>query len=328
VALIMNGGDMLPSVTLDNLKESLVIVEKKLKEAKNEYDGKKTTYDFFNNVLSRLRKTVSKSDEGPVSSDANVMNIISKETAATEEDVETCGICLDEIPESDVGVTKCGHIFCYECLKISTVKYHNCPYCKKQLNDTDIFMLSYEKKKQIKTSADKKKIELINEIGTKLANLIFYLRETNEHTIIFSQWDDLLRRIGRILSENGIQNVFCRGNCFQRDKAIREFNEDDKIKVIMLSSDSTASGTNLTKASQVILLDPIYGTYKYRKDQERQAIGRAHRLGQKKSIKLIRLLIKESVEDEIYKINQTEDKKHADAQNDTEKTYEVLINDM
>ena len=73
------------------------------------------------------------------------------------------------------------------------------------------------------------------------------MRESNEHTIIFSQWDDLLRRVGRILKENSIPNVFCKGNCYQRDKAIREFNGDDKIKVIMLSSDSTAAGTNLTK---------------------------------------------------------------------------------
>ena len=59
----------------------------------------------------------------------------------------------------------------------------------------------------------------------------------------------------------------------------------------MLSSDSTAAGTNLTKASQVIFIDPIYGDYKFRKDQEKQAIGRAHRLGQKSQIKVIRFII-------------------------------------
>lgn len=140
--------------------------------------------------------------------------------------------------------------------------------------------------------------------------MILYLRESGEHTIIFSQWDDLLKRVGRILKENNILNVFCKGNCYQRDKAIREFNADDRIKVIMLSSESTAAGTNLTKASQVIFIDPIYGEYKFRKDQERQAIGRAHRLGQKSNIKIVRFVIKDSVEEEIYKMNAIEDKKH------------------
>jgi len=78
----------------------------------------------------------------------------------------------------------------------------------------------------------------------------------------------------------------------------------------MLSSEQSASGTNLTKASQVILLDPIYGNYKYRKGQERQAIGRAHRLGQKNRIKVIRFIIKNSIEEEIYWMNVEEDKKH------------------
>ncbi len=154
-----------------------------------------------------------------------------------------------------------------------------------------------------------------------MANLIFYLRERDEHAIIFSQWDDLLKRVGRILNENGIKNVFCKGNCYQRDKAIREFNEDDKVKVIMLSSESAASGTNLTKATQVILLDPIYGNYKYRKGQERQAIGRAHRLGQKKNIKVVRLIIKDSVEEEIYNMNIAEDAKN-------QGITDVLINEV
>jgi SNF2 family DNA or RNA helicase len=241
------------------------------------------------------------------------MDMFSKEYKDDiDNDDETCGICLDEIAENDIGVTKCGHIFCYECLKAWISRSHACPYCKKKLNDNEIYILSYQKAKKDdeQNSAEKDKAELANEIGTKLANIISYLRESGEHTIIFSQWDDLLRRVGRILKDNNIPNVFCKGNCYQRDKAIREFNDDEKIRVIMLSSDSTAAGTNLTKASQVIFIDPIYGDYKFRKDQERQAIGRAHRLGQKSQIKVIRFIIQDSIEDEIYKMNIIEDKKY------------------
>jgi len=119
-------------------------------------------------------------------------------------------------------------------------------------------------------------------------------------------------KVGKILQDNNIKNVFCKGNCYQRDKAIREFNSDSEIKVIMLSSDSAAAGTNLTKAGQVILLDPIYGKYEYRKKQEKQAIGRAHRLGQNKNIKVVRFIIRNSIEEEIYKMNIKEDKKYMD----------------
>ena len=78
----------------------------------------------------------------------------------------------------------------------------------------------------------------------------------------------------------------------------------------MLSSESAASGTNLTKASQIILLDPVYGDFKYRKDTENQAIGRAHRLGQTEQLEVVRFIVKESIEEEIYNTNIEEDKKH------------------
>jgi len=77
----------------------------------------------------------------------------------------------------------------------------------------------------------------------------------------------------------------------------------------MLSSTSAASGTNLTKASKVILLDPVYGTYEFRKNTEWQAVGRAYRMGQTQSVEIVRLVIKDSVEEEIYKLNKIEDSK-------------------
>jgi SNF2 family DNA or RNA helicase len=310
-----------PLITLDNLYESLDKLNQRLYQAENELEGKTTTFNFFNNVINRLRKTASKETdmkkkaefELDLNGDKSVMDLLnemddSDSDSENEEDEDICGICYDEIPENDVGVTKCGHIFCYECLKIAISQYHKCPMCQKKLKDTEVWMLSYEKKKKTDepiSPEDKQKDELIDEIGTKLANLIFYLRETDEHVI-------LLRKVGKILKDNKIKNVFCKGNCYQRDKAIREFNSDDKIKVIMLSSDSSASGTNLTKASQVIMLDPIYGNYKYRKDQEKQAVGRAHRLGQTKNIQVLRFIVKDSVEEEIYWMNINEDKKHTE----------------
>ena len=76
----------------------------------------------------------------------------------------------------------------------------------------------------------------------------------------------------------------------------------------MLSSESAASGTNLTKAKNVILLDPVYGTYEYRRNTEWQAIGRAYRMGQNDEVNVIRFIIKNTVEDTIYNMNKDEDK--------------------
>lgn len=335
--ILMGGGGNQSTITLDNLRASLGELETRLAVLKKDYDGKRTTYAFYKNVVDRIRKTAvqddgsesdteSECDEHVEDDGTQIMNVLDKQVnsqnknkndsdsdsdSGSDEDEETCGICLCEISENDIGVTKCGHLFHYQCIKTVITQRHQCPYCRKAVRDDEVFMISYEikKKKEIKKNKEQKnKEELINEYGTKLANLICYLKSTDKHRILFSQWDSLLRKVGKIMSDNGIKNVFCRGNVYQRDKALREFEQDDKIKVIMLSSESAASGTNLTKATEVILLDPVYGNYEYRKNTEWQAIGRAHRLGQKHRVKVVRFVIKDTIEEEIYNANKEEDK--------------------
>ena len=295
------------SITLDNLKENLAELEIKLIQLKKEYDGKKTSYDFFNNVIERIRKTIKKNENNE---QTNPDDSEDSDDSDDSEEEETCGICLDEIPDSDIGVTDCGHLFCYQCIKTVVTQKHECPYCRKNLNNNAVKLISFEiKKKKEVNKEQKNKDDLINEFGTKLANIICYLKSTNERIIVFSQWNSLLLKIGKIMSMNGIRNVFCRGSVYQRDKAIREFNQNENIRVIMLSSESAASGANLTEASSVIFIDIVYGDYEYRDNTERQAWGRAYRIGQKNRVKIIRFIIKDTVEEEIYNMNKEEDMK-------------------
>jgi SNF2 family DNA or RNA helicase len=190
----------------------------------------------------------------------------------------------------------------------------------------DISMISFEKPviKAENSEHLKNKLDLINKVGTKLTNLIYYLNSIQDHVIIFSQWDILLKKVGDVLTEHGIKNVFCRGNVWSRDKAIRDFSSDDNIKVIMLSSESAASGTNLTKATKVILLDPVSGSYEYRRNMEWQAVGRAYRMGQTKPVQIVRFIIKDTVEEEIYKENKIEDAKQQTQLNISETSDETI----
>lgn len=251
-------------------------------------------------------------DSGEETEDETELEESEGESENEESDEEDCPICLDEIPPGNIGVTKCGHIFCHDCIKTVVQLTPSCPHCRTRITTKDLYQVSIEEhlKKKKLTKKEQNKQDLIDKVGTKLANLIFYIKESSDHCIIFSQWDDLLKKVGIILKNNGVKNVFCKGNVYQRDKAIREFNTNGDIKVIMLSSQSAASGTNLTKAKKVIFLDPIYGEYKYRKDTENQAIGRAHRLGQQNNLIVVKFIIKKSVEEDIYYDNLDQDKEN------------------
>jgi len=262
-------------ITYSNLKEDLQRAKVKLIELEKIKLGKEKTVSYYKNFINLI---------------SDVNNIKKEE----------CPICLDTINENNIGITICGHIYCYSCIKSAISQtFKKCPTCKHELASDKIFLISENKSKEV------------NELGTKLGYIINYIKSTpNKYRIIFSQWDDLLKEVGKVLTNNNIKNLYCQGNVYQKDKVLRLFNNNDvdnEYKIIMLSSDSTVSGSNLNNAEEVIFLDPIYGTKQYIKNTENQAIGRVRRLGNKfKEIKVLRVLIKDSVEEDIYKSNMNE----------------------
>ena len=110
----------------------------------------------------------------------------------------------------------------------------------------------------------------------------------------------MLDMIGEILSETRIQHVFCRGNIHVMTKSIKQFKTDLNIKIILLSSESCNSGSNLTEATDVIMLDTVNIDKEKAKAIEQQAIARAVRLGQKFNVKVHRLLMKDTIEEKYY----------------------------
>jgi SNF2 family DNA or RNA helicase len=294
----------------------------------NILNGKVNSYRFYQNTISRIKKISGTDDKDhllDILHDAGIINLELEKKRDVED--EMCPVCLCPIEENQVGVTRCGHIGCFDCLKETSVQNNRCPSCNVPINpEIDITLLDYEKEEDYdKLSLEKRKhLDLINDVGTKLATLIKLLNDEDEHTIIFSQWNELLLKIGKVLTDNSIKNVYCQGNVYQRDLAIRTFCEKDDVKVIMLSSDSSAAGTNLTKATCVIFIDPVYGDRRFRKDTEYQAIGRTHRMGQTKQIKIYRLIIRDSIEEEIYNDNIKADVGLKDAI-EIEKTEDVYI---
>jgi SNF2 family DNA or RNA helicase len=85
-----------------------------------------------------------------------------------------------------------------------------------------------------------------------------------------------------------------------KTKALRDFRAaQSKTRVMLLNSSANAAGTNLIEATHVLLVDPAEGKATERHATEQQAIGRAYRQGQKKSIEVVRFYIKDTVEHDI-----------------------------
>ena len=68
----------------------------------------------------------------------------------------------------------------------------------------------------------------------------------------------------------------------------------------MLSLKNAASGTNLVEATHIFFVEPINAPLEEIKSIESQAIARACRIGQKQKVNIIRILLENTIEQEIY----------------------------
>jgi SNF2 family DNA or RNA helicase len=72
---------------------------------------------------------------------------------------------------------------------------------------------------------------------------------------------------------------------------------------VLLSAENSSSGNNLTEANHIILLDTI--NHNDWDTIEHQAIGRAVRLGQTKTVYVTRMIMKNTIEENNFNKNQS-----------------------
>ncbi|MAP24741.1 MAG: hypothetical protein CMM87_04315 [Rickettsiales bacterium] len=210
---------------------------------------------------------------------------------------ETCPICLEELKDLTTSITPCGHIFCSNCLHNSNQHNSNkCPMCRSQFTLDQVKSI---KPTNLTNSDDSPKL------GTKIEYLIQTLQNiinnnNNDKIIVFSQWDNMLKLISKILTDFNINHIFLNGSIHTISSKLRKFKLDTSINVVLMSSDKSPSGLNLTEASHIILLDSLNTTKENALIIEQQAIGRAVRIGQTKNVNVKRFIMRNTIEHDYY----------------------------
>lgn len=96
----------------------------------------------------------------------------------------------------------------------------------------------------------------------------------------------------------------------KRAKALHDFQSDPPTTIFLLSMRAGNCGINLTQANRVFLMEPGFNPA-----LEQQAIGRVHRLGQKRKVEIVRLVVKDSIETRLHAFLQ---KKYGDTSSSTD----------
>lgn len=119
--------------------------------------------------------------------------------------------------------------------------------------------------------------------------------------LVFSQFLGMLALIRNKLEALGIKYEYFDGSTSapDREKAIQNFQNNEEIRVFLISLKAGGVGLNLTAADYVYIVDPWWNPA-----VEQQAIDRTHRIGQTKNIFAYRMICKDTIEDKILKLQE------------------------
>ena len=124
--------------------------------------------------------------------------------------------------------------------------------------------------------------------------------EGGHKVLLFSQFTSMLDVLRGKLTERGISHFLLKGDTpkMERMRLVNRFNADD-TKVFLISLKAGGTGLNLTGADVVIHYDPWWN-----ESVMNQATDRAYRIGQNKSVQVYKLILENSIEQKILKLQE------------------------
>lgn len=125
--------------------------------------------------------------------------------------------------------------------------------------------------------------------------------EENNKLLVFSQFTTVLKTLEEELNKRKISNKYLDGATKAKDrlKLVSEFNESKEPQIFLISLKAGGTGLNLTSAKYVLHMDPWWNPA-----IEDQATDRAHRIGQKNIVEVIKLIVKDTIEEKIVQLQE------------------------
>ncbi|TWT00529.1 DEAD/DEAH box helicase [Planomicrobium sp. CPCC 101079] len=134
----------------------------------------------------------------------------------------------------------------------------------------------------------------------QLMDILEECRVSGRRVLVFSQFTQMLGIIGGKLAKRGVPYFYLDGQTppIERVEMCSRFNEGEG-NLFLISLKAGGTGLNLTGADTVILYDLWWNPA-----IEQQAADRAHRMGQKNEVQVIRLVAKGTIEEKITQLQE------------------------
>ena len=151
-------------------------------------------------------------------------------------------------------------------------------------------------------------LEDYNQDSSKLKQCIEIIKdgiEAGHKILLFSGYTSMFDIIEKELLKEDINYYKLTGktNVNERIELVEDFNQNENVKVFLISLKAGGTGLNLTGADMVIHYDPWWNI-----SAENQATDRAYRIGQKNNVQVYKLITKNSIEEKIYELQEKKSK--------------------
>ena len=140
------------------------------------------------------------------------------------------------------------------------------------------------------------KLKTVTEIVNNIPN--------DDKILIVSYFTKLLLQIPKILPYDKEQIVLFHGGLTiaERNDVLNSFKNNSNTRVLLMNLRAGGCGLNLVEANHVILMEPYWNNA-----EEQQAINRCYRIGQKKPVFVHKLVIENSIESWLVRLQKSKD---------------------
>uniref|UniRef100_A0A8C1YGX8 Helicase-like transcription factor n=1 Tax=Cyprinus carpio TaxID=7962 RepID=A0A8C1YGX8_CYPCA len=215
---------------------------------------------------------------------------------------EECAISLDSLRQPVI--TYCAHVYCRPCIceVIRSEKQARCPLCRAPIKTKEL--VEYPGEEMEAGPATGENCRSSSKVDALMSNLLKLRNEDpTVKSLVVSQFTRFMDLIEVPLREYGFSFTRLDGSMAQktRAKAIQDFQDSSpgSPTIMLLSLKAGGVGLNLTAASHVFMMDPAWNPA-----AEDQCVDRCHRLGQIRDVVITKFIVKDSVEENMVKIQK------------------------
>ena len=192
---------------------------------------------------------------------------------------------------------------CAALLLVSSCLLTGCTTSSAKKVDSKYVVASLEKGNKTKNIFADNLYKDIIEPSSKLKacmDIIETAKENNQKVLLFSSFTKSLDLIEAELRKKDISYYVLTGSTtkIKRHQLVNAF-QNDQTTVFLISLKAGGTGLNLTSASTVIHYDPWWNM-----SAQNQATDRAYRIGQTNNVQVYKLIMKNSIEEKIQKLQE------------------------